>query len=436
MNDSETISSGSSAGTEQRLRELDALHRASACLHRLRDPAVLARDVITLLKDVVHHDFAAVYLIEGDYLKTFAVSDRGLGPGMLESDFAYLESLRLKVGENVTGWVAQHGKSLRLDNVAEDERYLNSQTDIESELCVPLKSGNQIIGVVNLESTRNGAYKESDQRILEIIANQIAIAVENSQLLQRAAAAQRLQMLADLTGDVAHDIGNMLVAMSLRCDLLRLRGALAEPEKEELNAIGTVLDKTITLSRSLLQIGLPQQTTAEIMCLNSHLRNTVPLLEALGGKRVTVSVDLCDGETHIDANAGHVDQILINLLVNAREAMSDGGTLHIRTVKDAAAFGDSPGRIRLDVQDSGRGMTPETLGSAMEPHFSTRDNGSGLGLATVSRLVEELGGEISMKSEVAVGTLVQILLPLQQEPGNSMSAGGKFPENKNIDLSA
>lgn len=126
MTDIEDKLTGEPAESGQHVRELETLHLASHFLHRLRDPEVLARDVITLLKDVVHHDYAAVYLIDGDRLRTFAVSDRGLGAGVLDADKAYLESLDLRVGKNVTGWVAQHGESVRLDDATRDPRYLDS----------------------------------------------------------------------------------------------------------------------------------------------------------------------------------------------------------------------------------------------------------------------------------------------------------------------
>ncbi|MGB5581011.1 MAG: GAF domain-containing protein [Woeseia sp.] len=415
MTDSDTSIAGNSADQRQRFRELEALHRASTYLHRLRDPAALARDVITLLKDVVHHDFAAVYLIDGDSLKTFAVSDRGLGQGVLESDLAYLDSLALKVGENITGWVAQSGESLRIDDVSTDERYLDSQTNIASELCVPMWSGDTVIGVVNIESTRKHAYRESDQRVLEIVANQIAVAIENGKLLARNAEVERLQALADITGGIAHDIGNLLVAMSFRCDLMKIRGNLPDAQKEELLAIRTVLDKTLSLSRSLLQIGLPQQDEATVVDLNDHLRNTQLLMEALGSSRMKVMFEICDGEARVAASPGQIDQVLINLAVNARQAINDSGHLIIRTRLIFERKGDKnvPASVALEVQDDGCGMSSDTLAAAMQPLFTTREDGSGLGLATVARLVEELNGSITIQSDQRTGTLVQITLPIE-----------------------
>lgn len=421
VTDSDT--SASVHDTAERNRELKALHLASSYLHRLRDPAVLAQDVITLLKDVVHHDYAAVYLVDGDSLKIFAVSDRGLGPGVLESDLAYLDSLHLRVGENITGWVAQHGRSLRLDNVMEDERYLDSQPGIVSELCVPMRSGAKVIGVINLESTRAAAYQETDQRVLEIVANQIAVAIENAQLVARVAETERLQLLADLTGGVAHDIGNLLVAILLRCELLRIGGNLTESQRAELQAIGELLDKTTAMSQSLLHVGLPRLRAGQSMCLNDHLRSKLPLIRVLGGDRMQVTVDLCAGEASVAATPGQIDQILINLAVNARAAIETEGKLLVRTRRTRFPAGQQAGSagICLEVEDDGCGMTAEVREAAMQPLFTTRREGTGLGLATVARLVDELGGTIELESTESIGTLVRITLPI---------AANKAPETR------
>lgn len=393
----------------QQLRELDAIHKASEQLHRLRDPEVLARDVITFLKDVVHHDFAAVYRIEGDRLKPFAVSDRGLGEPVLEADKAYLESLDLRVGENVTGWVAKHGESVLLDDVSVDPRYLDSRSHIQSELCVPMRSGDRIVGVVNLESTRPNAYAESDQRVLETVANQVAIAIENGQLLARAQEMQRLRTLADLTGGIAHDLGNLLVAASLHCDVARVQASQDTGRQVQLVAVNNILKKSIALTRSLLQIGLPVNTERGEVDLNRHLRESLPLLEAVCGNNMPLTLHTCTEPALIKASSGEIDQVMINLAVNAREAARGSGGLNIRTRYKGTGASAS---VSLDVEDDGCGMDATTLAAATAPNFTTRAEGSGLGLATVARLIDELNGELQIDSKPGRGTRVRITLPL------------------------
>ena len=167
---------------------LGVIHRASLRLHAMNDPEVMAREVIGILNDVVPHDFAAVYLLEGERLVPFAVSDRLQGNAVLEADKQYLASLNLRVGANVTGWVARHGESLLINDVSRDPRYLDSRPGVQSELCVAMRSGSDVTGVVNLESLRSGAYTESEKRVLEIVATQLGIAIENATMRARLAA--------------------------------------------------------------------------------------------------------------------------------------------------------------------------------------------------------------------------------------------------------
>lgn len=169
------------------LGRIGGIHRASMRLHRISDPEVLARDIIDILRDVMPLDFAAVYLVESEKLIPFAVSDRGLGEEVLQSDKSYLKSLDLKVGEHVTGWVAKHGKSLLIRDIAFDPRFLDSRPGVRSELCVPMKSGNEVTGVINLEATQVGAYTESERSVLEIIAAQLALAIDNAKLKRQIA---------------------------------------------------------------------------------------------------------------------------------------------------------------------------------------------------------------------------------------------------------
>lgn len=171
---------------------IGAIHRASMRLAQITDAETLAREVIEILHDVVHHDYAAICLVEGDRLRPFAVSVPGIGIENHEQDKAYIDSFDLKVGENVTGWVAKHGKSLLVDDPKRDPRYLKIRPDVRSEVCVPMLTSRGVMGVINLESTRDKAYTESELRVLEIIASPLAVAIERSTVLGQAARLKNL----------------------------------------------------------------------------------------------------------------------------------------------------------------------------------------------------------------------------------------------------
>lgn len=154
-------------------------------VHRIDDPEILATKIIDIIRDVIPHDYAAVYLIDGVQLVPFAVSDRGLGQAALVSDKDYLRSLDLKVGENVTGWVAENDESVVIRDTSLDPRFLDSRPGIRSELCVPMRTGKTVSGVINLEANQVGAYTESERIVLEIIAAQLALSIENANLRRK-----------------------------------------------------------------------------------------------------------------------------------------------------------------------------------------------------------------------------------------------------------
>ncbi|MBU0512510.1 MAG: PAS domain S-box protein, partial [Chloroflexi bacterium] len=166
--------------------ELLSIYRAAQQLQQLHTPEILAQEIINTLEHTLGYEYGAVLLIDEstDQLTPFALSDQGRGLAFVEADKAYVTSHGIRLGESITGWVAQNGQSVRLGDVRQDPRYYSMRDDIRSELCVPLQVRNQIIGVVNVESTRLNEYTESDQRLLETVASQIAISIQNSQLLE------------------------------------------------------------------------------------------------------------------------------------------------------------------------------------------------------------------------------------------------------------
>jgi PAS domain S-box-containing protein len=164
-----------------------AIHRAGQRLQMLKNPETLAQEIITVLEEILKYKYGAVLLIdESDgKLLPFAISDQGKGQTFLQSDKAYIASQNIKPGTGIVGWVAQYGESVRLGDIRQDPRYFPMRNDIRSELCVPLKVNEKNIGVVNIETSKINAYTETDQLVLETIASQIAIAIQNSSMYKQ-----------------------------------------------------------------------------------------------------------------------------------------------------------------------------------------------------------------------------------------------------------
>ncbi len=169
---------------QRQTKELTAIYESARRLQQLRAPDVLAREIILSLERILNYTFGTVLLIEDTTgrLLPFAISEQRRGGSFTDIDADFIASHEPRVGKGITGWVAQTGEAVCVGDVSKDSRYYAIRQDIQSELCVPLQVNDQIIGVVNVESIRQNAYGESDQRVLETIAAQIATAIQNSRL--------------------------------------------------------------------------------------------------------------------------------------------------------------------------------------------------------------------------------------------------------------
>ncbi|MBT3316113.1 MAG: GAF domain-containing protein [Anaerolineae bacterium] len=163
---------------------LIAVHRTSQRLQHLHSPESLAQEIIHVLEELLDYEYGAVLLINKSTkeLLPFALSDQGRGSTFIDMDKAYISSRGIRVGIGITGGVAQTGKSEHIGDVRQDKRYFSMRDDIRSELCVPLINKKEIIGVINIETIKLNAYSEIDLRVLETVASQIAIAIDNANL--------------------------------------------------------------------------------------------------------------------------------------------------------------------------------------------------------------------------------------------------------------
>ncbi len=163
---------------------LTAIHQTSRRLQSLHSPETLAQEIIRVLEELLDYEYGAVLLIDKatKELKPFALSDQGHDATFVQRDKAYIASRGIRIGVGITGSVAKTGRSERIGDVRQDKRYFSMRDDIRSELCVPLINNDEITGVINIETTRLDAYSETDQRVLETAASQIAIAIDNANL--------------------------------------------------------------------------------------------------------------------------------------------------------------------------------------------------------------------------------------------------------------
>ncbi len=253
--------------------------------------------------------------------------------------------------------------------------------------------------------------------------------------------AQKLEGVALLAGGAAHDFNNVLAVINTSLDLA-IRESAGDPElAEDLRRAREAGERGRHLTQQLLAYSRRDQRATEAFDLNALLGQAIAMFDRLVGRGLTVELDLAPGPLLVRMDPNELEQVLMNLVVNARDAMSGKGTLTVRSqrVSSLPSGLPLPGSgtrwVSVEVRDTGTGMTPETVAQAFEPFFTTKPPGSGtgLGLSTARRVVEEAGGTISLESRPGEGTSVRIHLPEGRDAGprdtDPLEASPGEPEN-------
>jgi PAS domain S-box-containing protein len=169
----------------QRNRELALLYESSRIISQYLDPEMIGEKLIEAMEKLLGYEFGGVLVLDDltQEIIPLALSDQGKGKDFVDQDKDYFSSKEMRIGDGIVGWVLQHGKPVRLGDVRQDSRYFSMRPDIRSELCVPMIAGNQIIGALNVETSKPDAYDENDQRLLTSLAGPAAVTIQNAQLL-------------------------------------------------------------------------------------------------------------------------------------------------------------------------------------------------------------------------------------------------------------
>ena len=288
----------------------------------------------------------------------------------------------------------------------------------------------------------------SDRVALEAERERLRAAAEQERFEGRVRQVQRLESLGQLVGGVAHDFNNLLNVIegytgfvSRRVTALAQEDARLEPVLADIEQVQVAAQQAIRVTRQLLTFARHEATTPEIIDLNQAVESAGKLLRRALGAHIELAIAAEPALWRIKADRGQLEQVLVNLAVNAQDAMPGGGRLIIETanieVDDAFASqrpGLAAGRYaRLRVSDSGTGMDKATVDRVFEPFFSTKPkgHGTGLGLATVYGIVTGAGGSIDIYSEVGTGTTVSVLLPATDEQAGP-DAGSRSPAGHDV----
>jgi PAS domain S-box-containing protein len=254
---------------------------------------------------------------------------------------------------------------------------------------------------------------------------------------------QKMEAVGRLAGGVAHDFNNLLTVITGYAEMLVVEAHSLPRCVEYAQAIQQASARAVSLTGRLLTFSRRQPSQPRILNLNESVTNSVGLLRRVIGEDVEVEMELAPDLSPVEADPGHIDQVIMNLVVNARDAMESGGTLTVETANvwlDRAYsdkhLGVVPGPyVMLAVRDTGTGMSEETRNRLFEPFFTTKEEGkgTGLGLSIVYGIVKQNNGQISVYSEPGKGTTFKIFLPALEtslelaavESGPAVEAGAE-----------
>jgi signal transduction histidine kinase/CheY-like chemotaxis protein len=242
--------------------------------------------------------------------------------------------------------------------------------------------------------------------------------------------ARRLESVGPPAPVSAHDFNNLLTVVLGNATLLLRERSLSPTSVSAIEEMKTAATRGADLVRQLLAFGRQQRLAPKVLDLNAVVSGLGPLLTRLIGEQIRITVALAPGKAYVKADRSQLEQVIVNLVTNARDAMPGGGRLSIDTALREPDQGvPGPGWVVLSVQDTGLGMDREIRQRVFEPFFTTKPfgKGTGLGLATVHGVVEQSGGHVVVESELGAGSCFRVFLPLTTEAVSADELSGPAP---------
>lgn len=340
---------------------------------------------------------------------------------------SYLRKPRLSAEESVLGVVVRRKKPLQLENVQTSSRYQNVEVarreGLVSLLSVPLMFAGQAIGTLNVYTGSRYNFSNEEVRILSALAELSGIAIEKARLYERIVDVEeqlrqneKLSALGLLAAEVAHEIRNPLTVMKLLYHSLNLQFPDGDPRAKDARLINAKIEDLNKIVEQILAFARTTEPQFAPVNLNELIDELALLVRhKLANQNVKLVRKLAHQLPAVPGDAPQLEQALLNLILNAVEAMPEGGTLTIKShaIRSPRANG-KPTHASVEFKDTGKGMSEELQKRAFAAVLSsTKAKGTGLGLAIVGRIVETHRGNVRIRSHLKRGTSIVITLPVE-----------------------
>ncbi len=433
----------------QRARYSEHLAQLGRAAVDARDPQVLLQQLPATAAQALEVEVALVYLLEQDRLE-FRVAG---GVGLLPDEGV---GTRLpNRPDTPPGYVLAQGVPVIVSDYRSEARFQVPPAYVDaglvSALAVPLSDRGRTIGALTVRSRAATRFGDDEVRFLQSLSNLLATSVQRAESEEALKHAQRLESVGQLTGGIAHDFNNLLTVIQGNLQVMEELPALAGDAfgQQLVAAAARASRRGAELTGKLLAFSRRQVLQPNAVDIGAMLNALAAMLRRTLDQRITITVQVAAGCPPVLADPGQLESALLNIAINARDAMPEGGRLTF-SATPCHALPDEQ-RLELDaslpregayvaiaITDTGGGMSDEVRERAFEPFFTTKEvgRGTGLGLSTVYGFVRQSRGVITIDSTLGAGTTLTLYIPqpagAAPAAGADASAAGKVPEGLRV----
>lgn len=395
--------------------ELERLNRFAISLLQQRNLDELLWSMAENIGVLLGFEDCVIYLLRGETLTQAAAYGAKADRRRLN------QPMEIALGQGIVGTVAERGEPELVADTEADPRYIRDCFEGHSELAVPILYQGQVLGVLDSERSRRDGFSDAERATLQSLANvaasRIASAIaerdrRNAELALYQAREERLTSLGILAGGIAHDFNNLLTTILGNVDLAQQADGRRADRDKALTLAHQACLQARDLTRQLLTFAKGGAPVKRAGAIAEVIESAASF--ALHGSNLRCDLSLPTGLHAVEMDAGQINQVLQNLIINADQAMPEGGVLRVaarNVVRAESAGGERRPAVEISIQDRGPGIPDHLLSRIFDPYFTTKADGSGLGLTTAHWIVQRHGGRLEVSSRAGHGTTFRITLP-------------------------